>query len=88
MALEPVGAARPSERTPISGRTLDTSIGAPSGGVAAGLRLRQAQRRESASVFVPRKTRMQNDEWAGLLASGSVYRPHLPVSQRRKREFA
>jgi hypothetical protein len=41
MALEPVGGRSP-ERTPISGRTLDTSIGALSGGVAAGLHLKQA----------------------------------------------
>jgi hypothetical protein len=25
------------------------------------------------------KDPMRNDEWAGLLASGSVYRPHLPA---------
>jgi hypothetical protein len=37
---------------------------------------------QEGSVFVPRKTRMQNDEWAGLLASGSAYLLHLPVPQR------
>ena len=50
-------------------------------------RCQGAQRRKRRSVFVPRKTRMQNDEWAGLLASGSAYLPHLPASQRRD-EFA
>jgi hypothetical protein len=35
---------------------------------------REAQGRAAAqerSVFVPRKTRMRTDKWAGLLASGS-----------------
>jgi hypothetical protein len=46
----------------------------------ASMRRAAAQER---SVFVPRKTRMRNDEWAGLLASGSAYLPHLPASQLR-----
>jgi hypothetical protein len=41
---------------------------------------RAAQERR---VFVPRKTRMRTDEWAGLLASGSAYSPHLPARLAR-----
>ncbi len=38
---------------------------------------------QERSVFVPRKTRMRYDEWAGLLASGSAYSPHLPARLAR-----
>jgi hypothetical protein len=54
------------------------------GGITARAHSIGAQRRQERSVFVPRKTRMRNDEWAGLLASGSAYLPHLPVPQCRE----
>ena len=44
--------------------------------------VRRAAAQERVSSFLERP-RMRTDEWAGLLASGSAYLPHLPASQRR-----
>jgi hypothetical protein len=65
------------------GRKLKSSGGGPRGSRQA-RRSRHAAAQER-SVFVPRKTRLQTDEWAGLLASGSSYRPHLPAPMAAER---